>query len=291
MILRNACKYSSICGGCDFIDNTYEETLSLKLNNFIDLLKKENFAIKNDIKIIPSPKTNNYRTRTQIHIENGKVGFYEKRTNNLIEIEECLMLDPRLNEKIKSFNFPKNYSNKIELYIKNGLVSERIVEKKGDNLFSQVNTEVNKLLIKEVIGKLNLSKDDNVLELYSGMGNFTFEIAKKSKVVAIDINTHLKNFQNIEFIKNDVSKTLKEIENRIPTFNKLLMDPPRKGLSKDVIDMINKNDFKKIVYVSCNPLALVNDLRKINKAKEKDIEIKLFDMFPYTKHVESVVSF
>ena len=69
--------------------------------------------------------------------------------------------------------------------------------------------------------------------------------------------------------------------------NVLIVDPPRTGLDKHTIDVINQKRIKKIIYVSCNPMTLVRDLNLFTNYNVTDISI--IDMFPQTHHVESIV--
>ena len=70
--------------------------------------------------------------------------------------------------------------------------------------------------------------------------------------------------------------------------DKILVDPPRKGMDKKLVDYLNKNSYEKIVYISCNPATLARDL-KILKEKYKVEKVEIFDLFPYSSHVETVV--
>ena len=69
--------------------------------------------------------------------------------------------------------------------------------------------------------------------------------------------------------------------------NKVVVDPPRSGLNKNVIKTLNKLKCDLIIYISCNPLTLVRDLKLLDNYDVK--KVTLYDMFSYTKHVETVV--
>jgi tRNA/tmRNA/rRNA uracil-C5-methylase (TrmA/RlmC/RlmD family) len=194
IVNKDTCIYCMDCGGCDYVDVPYPSTLDIKLNNIKDLsgrspVKPDNLG---SIEIVPSPMPFGYRGRCQLHVSNGKAGFHKKRSHDLIEIEKCLMFDERLNQKIRELKFPTDFNAKIELYIKDGQVCERLIEKKYDNLFYQVNEGVNKLIIDEVIYLCEPAPKDKFLELYCGLGNFTFAVLNKSpktKITGIDVRT------------------------------------------------------------------------------------------------------
>ncbi|MCX6112473.1 MAG: hypothetical protein NTY22_04205 [Proteobacteria bacterium] len=295
---KNTCKYCLDCGGCDYIDTPYSQILEIKLNNIKELYKNQPVLPGNlkDMEIVPSPTPFGYRTRCQLHIVDGKTGFYKKRSHELIEIERCEMLDERLNKRIKTLKFPSNYEGKIELYIKDGTVCERLVEKKYNNIFYQINEGINELIIDDVVSLSEPNHNDNFLELYCGLGNFTYAILKKSsdaKITGIDIKTPVIKKKNPEFIEADVLKGLQMLngQNRLSDFNKLILDPPRNGAGKKVIDLLSRCRFEKIVYVSCNPLTLADDAQIICKQGYEWQSMKLFDMFPFTKYLEAVTLF
>ncbi len=284
------CPYCNYCGGCDYIDIPYIKTLEIKKNSFSELLGLD----PSNVNIVASPNPIHYRTRCQLQILNGNLGFFKRKSHDLVEVKECLMLDERINKKINTLKFPNDFKGKIELYIKDGVVCERIVEKKYDNQFSQVNDAVNKILISNTIALLDPKKDDSILELYCGDGNFSFAIMEHSpevKLTGIDIKTkNSKNIKGLEFIEDDVEKGLKLLEEqkKLSHYNKLLMDPPRAGVKTSVLEKLTKLDFNRIVYVSCNPEALKKDAEILTKAGFELKSSSLFDMFPFSKYVESL---
>ena len=198
------------------------------------------------------------------------------------------MLEDALNEKLKTLKFPDNFKAKLELILKNGKVHEVLIENKFENNFTQVNNEVNNILKKLVLNSLDLNKNkkDLILELYCGNGNFTFGIAKTSFVMALD--THVPNgkYKNIEFIKTNIDKNLHLLSRH--NFNKLLLDPPRKGITFNNLNKLLINDYEQIVYVSCNPHSLIADAIKLKNYNYTWQKVALLDMFPYTEHIESV---
>ncbi len=285
------CPYCGDCGGCDYVDTPYSETLQIKLKDFKGLVESK--LSSNSPKIVASPNPVNYRTRCQLQISKGVCGFFKKKSHELVEIQKCLMLDKRLNDKIKSMNFSKNYEGKIELYIKDDVVCERIVEKKFDNQFTQVNEAVNKLLVAETIKLLELKSSDKILELYCGFGNFSFAIMEKEptlKLSGIDVRTKHSTIKGLDFIEADIEEGLKMLEEqkKLYHYNKLLMDPPRVGIKPSVLNKIIKLKPEKIVYVSCNTEELIKDADKIILAGFEWQICTLFDMFPFSKHVESL---
>ncbi len=139
-------------------------------------------------------------------------------------------------------------------------------------------------------------EDSDVLDLYCGIGTISLYLARFArKVTGVEIvkeavdnakdNAKLNGMDNAEFILSDASKNMDEY---IAGKDIVVVDPPRKGISKELIDSFNKNRIKKIVYVSCNPATLSRDLEMLKE--DYDIgKIQPVDMFPWTTHVECVV--
>jgi len=161
--------------------------------------------------------------------------------------------------------------------------------------FFQINVPQTINLYKQILEYANPTKEDKILDLYCGTGTIGIFLSKYcNKVLGIEINPSsienannnkkLNNIDNITFKLGDVSKVL-DLNYKADI---IVVDPPRSGLDKHTIKTILELNPKKIVYVSCDPITLSRD---INLLKEKyELEsIKLFDMFPQTYHVESIV--
>ena len=141
-----------------------------------------------------------------------------------------------------------------------------------------------------------LDSGDNVLDLYCGTGTISLFLSKYfDRVIGIEINEEavrcanlnkkLNHISNAEFICGDASKKIHHLKFQADS---IVVDPPRSGLTSDGINDILKINPKKLVYVSCDPMTLARDL-KLLKSNYEVKEVTLFDMFPWTYHVESVV--
>lgn len=162
--------------------------------------------------------------------------------------------------------------------------------------FYQVNPIQTEVLYNTAINYAGKS-NKVALDLYCGIGTIGIFASKNFKKVygiekvaqAIDDareNAQINNVENIEFYVGDVEEKLPEILKNIDDLpNVVFVDPPRKGLDNNTIDVLKKLQSLKIVYISCNPATLARDLKKLG---EKYIvkEIQPVDMFPYTSHVE-----
>ncbi len=138
--------------------------------------------------------------------------------------------------------------------------------------------------------------DKVVFDLYSGTGTISMIMAPLAKkVVGIEIveeavemakeNAKLNNLDNVEFIAGDV---LKEVENLKEKPDLIIVDPPRTGINPKAIGKIIDFNPDKFVYISCNPVTLVRDLKEFENRGYKVDKVKLMDMFPKTPHVECI---
>ena len=163
--------------------------------------------------------------------------------------------------------------------------------------FYQVNPVQTEELYKTAIEKAQLQPQDIVLDLYCGIGTIGIFAAEKVKqVYGIEIvkeaiedakeNARRNNISNITFFAGDVEEILDSMlqeEGITPTV--AIVDPPRKGLDKHTISILQQKMPRKIVYISCNPATLVRDLKELEEQYSVQ-EIQPVDMFPFTSHVE-----
>lgn len=167
--------------------------------------------------------------------------------------------------------------------------------------FIQVNSSINQKMVRSVINLLDLQKEDSVLDLFCGLGNFTLPIALHSReVVGIEgetglVNRAYKNAEfngiiNVKFYKADLTKENDDTVWQHTKYNKILLDPPRTG-AETVCTYIAKFNAKKIVYVSCNPATLARDCKILSNQGYVLTKVGVLDMFPHTSHVESIAVF
>ncbi|ADN68712.1 23S rRNA (uracil(1939)-C(5))-methyltransferase RlmD [Mycoplasmopsis fermentans] len=165
------------------------------------------------------------------------------------------------------------------------------------NSFFQVNSYQTNNLYNLLVDNLHLDKTMNVVDAYSGIGTISLKIAEKvKKVYGLEIvkeavinakqNAKLNNINNVEFYEGDVLKTIDNIKEKIDT---IIIDPPRAGVSKEVLEKILKIEPKQIGYISCNPHTLCRDIDLLTLSKKYKLEfLKPCDMFCQTHHVEIV---
>jgi len=167
--------------------------------------------------------------------------------------------------------------------------------------FSQVNASINRKMIPLAIELLDLQPEDEVLDLFCGLGNFTLPLAKHAKrAVGVEgvidmvdratMNAQHNGLTNVEFYQADLAGDLTDQPWISYNFNKVLIDPARSG-ALEVIPNIVKFAPERIVYVSCNPATLARDTGELVKSGYELIKAGVMDMFPHTSHVESIALF
>ncbi len=151
-------------------------------------------------------------------------------------------------------------------------------------------------VIKQVA--ISCAGGGDVLDMYCGSGGITLQLAQISgKIKAVDNsqrniedareNAKLNKINNIEFICEDAEAFLIKAKPR--EFSTLILDPPRQGLSKKTLKAVLDYGINNIIYVSCNPLNLRQDLLLLTQFYKVNKAIPI-DMFPHTRHIELVVS-
>ena len=164
--------------------------------------------------------------------------------------------------------------------------------------FLQVNNYVKKLIYEKIIDELG--GENNVIDAYSGAGLLSSIIAKRAGHVygveiikeATENANNLKSRNKLYNLTNkngDCAKVIPELAKKLKGDFSIVVDPPRKGLDKKVVEAFIQSKPKKIVYLSCNPATLARDLDLLKEYYNVDF-VQPYDMFPQTANVETLVS-
>lgn len=328
------CKYSSTCGGCNFLNMSYEDTLVYKREKVEHVLKK--FAnIDEYVAIVSSDNRYNYRNKITLQVQNKEIGYYTYNTNEIVAVDNCLIAKESINKIIpilKEFNVNNgkiivrcNYIDELLIHIitddrvkiptnlpsniKGIIVNSKtlygdnfLIDKIGDKYFKlsydsffQVNNYVSSIIF-DLIDK-HILKDENILDLYCGVGTLGLSTYIKDKklygieIVENAINNAIYNAKhnsvvNYEYKCGKVEDQINRYINE--NIGVVIVDPPRKGLDKKALNSILAINPKQVIYVSCDPITLARDLNTL-KDRYKIEYICALDMFPNTYHVETFV--
>lgn len=165
--------------------------------------------------------------------------------------------------------------------------------------FFQVNPTQTEVLYGKALEYANLTGNEEVFDAYCGTGTITLFLSQKAKKVygveiipqAIDnawINAKENKVENVEFFVGESEVVIPDLINKGVKADVVVVDPPRKGCDKKLLDAITNINAKKIVYVSCDPSTLGRDLQVLEENGYKTLEVQPVDMFPNTSHVENV---
>ncbi len=165
--------------------------------------------------------------------------------------------------------------------------------------FTQVNPEMNEKMIAQAIDWLELTVEDDVLDLFCGLGNFTLPMAKFARsAVGVEgemrmvhkakANAKKNNINNTDFYAANLFEDFSKAEWLAKPYTKLLLDPPRSGAA-EIVAKIEEFGVDRILYVSCQTSTFVRDAAHLVQEKGYRLEkIGIMDMFPHTKHVETM---
>lgn len=165
--------------------------------------------------------------------------------------------------------------------------------------FFQVNPTQTEVLYGKALEYANLTGNEEVFDAYCGTGTITLFLSQKAKKVygveiipqAIDnawINAKENKVENVEFFVGESEVVIPDLINKGVKADVVVVDPPRKGCDKKLLDAITNIDAKKIVYISCDPSTLGRDLQVLEENGYKTLEVQPVDMFPNTAHIENV---
>ncbi len=224
--------------------------------------------------------------------------FYEKNIDKFYDI-----LPKEIKEKIVGFLFNINPLPKNRILTENFIsifgrdyYFEELLNKKfriSVNSFFQNHYEATELLVKRIIELIEPEENDQVLDLYTGVGVFGIILSSYVKEI-IGIESEISAYNDALFNKLingcfNVNFLLGKCEEVLDNFNKVdkvILDPPRKGIDEKVINQLNRIKPRIILYISCNPATFSRDLKRILEIGYEIETIELFDMFPQTYHIE-----
>ena len=285
--------------GFPFMNYKREKELEYKENLIKELFSKYTNNIKNIVYV----DNLDYRNKITIFKDKENIGILKENSHEILNVSDLLFVNKRIKEE---YNLIKNEEfNKLMIRTNGKDVIKIYDDKDNDDYlidtllnykfkirtksFYQVNKEICKKLYLKI--KEYLNKEDKVLDLYSGISTISICISDKVKeVVGVEINksSYLDSIDNIKMnnISNVKSYNMDVINylDNYKDFNIIIVDPPRKGLDKKLINYLNSD---KLIYISCNPITLKRDLELL-KDRYKVVEITPFDMFSRTAHTEAV---
>ncbi|MCC6278175.1 MAG: class I SAM-dependent RNA methyltransferase [Oligoflexia bacterium] len=298
------CPAFGTCGGCQWQHVNYTEQLhqkQLMIHHAISrIAKEESVSIPS---VIPSESPFEYRNRAQLRMKDGEVGFFRRKSNEIVDINHCYLLEPPLQQELEALRRletekPHKSIHKVEIFLdkKGQVVRTENRNHSEDTGFSQINTKQNAVLIEHVKQALGPPKPgrNHLLDLYCGNGNFSFPLNEVGwDVYGVDlskaaIHEARQNSNSLTFFScSDAIWETQKLAKRGRTFNAVLLDPPRIGAGESLWPALEKLEPEVIIYISCNPSTFSRDWARLKKAGPYKLHsLQGFDMFPQTFHVE-----
>ena len=323
------CRYSGACGGCDFqhIEIARQRHLKSEViaEQFARIAKME---IDVEVEEISTPL--HWRTRYAASTnDRGEAGFKASRSNTVVPISSCPILLPEIDFPTLPFE-DISAGQRLEVALGSdglrsiarmkervGRTSERAIPEIIEGLahlnyqvgernyrvsqssFWQSNISAPQTLVNTVMEFVDVKVGDHLLDLYGGVGLFAgaalplvgaggrIDIVEGSSSATRDASINFDGVSNVHIHTGDVVRALKKFKRA----DVVILDPPRTGAGKDVIEILATLAVRSIVYVACDPAALARDTTYLKDVGYHLERLRAFDLFPMTHHIESVALF
>jgi len=287
------CTYCGRCCGCAYQHIDYQHQLAIKWRQVREALQR--IGKLKDVPmrpIVPSPRHYAYRNRITVHTQDSVIGFFQRDSHRLIEIERCPIADHEVNGALAELRQQK--------YVRDGHYTVRAAS--GPRVFSQVNDEVAQAL-RNLIIALVRPNQELLIDAYCGAGFFAKALLHKfERVIGIDwdrfaIAAAKQNASEKEtYIAGDVESELTRSDGFLAVEGEtrplgsrrsltIIIDPPATGLTEGVRKAITDLAPETLIYVSCNPPTLARDLKALQH-KFAINSVTPLDMFPQTAEIE-----
>ena len=322
------CPHYGVCGGCDFQHLSYDGQLEAKSAIVADCFRRIGGIELEEIELVPSPLQWGYRIRADWAVDSKQriMGYHQRNSRDVFDVHTCPILDPvldlariSLRDGIQSGEIEVKSDILGASSAKEFTISPKIPEFPGSLLmlevagerygfdatsFFQANASILPEFIEYVIQQATDGEETiegEAIDLYSGVGLFTLPLARRfAHVTGVETNPKSASFAhesiraagltNTSISGLPVDQWLRRKAGMIEAISTIVLDPPRTGAEPDVLSGIVQLAPERIVYVSCDPATLARDLKVLIAAEYELGDVRAFDMFPQTHHVECVAT-
>ncbi|MFL6519128.1 MAG: class I SAM-dependent RNA methyltransferase [Chthoniobacterales bacterium] len=291
------CPYFGRCGGCSYQHISYAHQLELKQKQVEQAMRRIARIVEPPMRpIVPSPLPYAYRNRITVHVEDGVVGFFQRDAHELMDIAQCPISMPEVNDALTQLRATRPADGHYTLRAHS-----------GPRVFAQTNDGVADAMA-EFIFSILPERQELLIDAFCGAGFFAKRLALKfERVIGIDwdrfaIGAARKDARPNEiYIAGDVAVELPDASSSggVQTAEEkhrrsgerrslvLILDPPATGLSAEMRRAVIDAAPTALIYVSCNPPTLARDLAQL-QPHFSVASITPFDMFPQTAEIEVV---
>jgi 23S rRNA (uracil1939-C5)-methyltransferase len=304
------CRHYGDCGGCHFQHVDYAMQLESKREFVRDALTRIGGFDWPEPVVVHAAGEWGYRMRTQLKVHNRRVGFHRTGSNELVEVDECPVLAPELEQGLPQVRQalrslpPSVRVHQVEGALgtdgtawapelpglRKDLVEQQVL---GHRYLIEPESffQGNRLLVDALVDH----RGQLAFDLYAGVGLFTLPLADRfARVVAVEderraatlgrVNVKHAGKTNVSYFRQTTEAFLRSNQKR-PDL--VLMDPPRLG-ARPALPLLLQLQAASLVYVSCDPNTLARDLRVLCAGGYELAAVAGYDMFPQTWHVECV---
>ena len=321
------CKYFLACSGCQWQHVSYGHQLQLKRERVQREIDKYDALVGLEVDLtVESEKRLRYRNHGRFTIgkyeDAGQVGYKNAVTRQFVRIEECLLMDQKVNDTIALVQDKMDGQSQMSIRVgvnTDSMLVQPKMEIPGLELttgvqhykeevrgscftvaassFFQVNTGQLSRAVDEVRELLDLQGSEVMVDAYCGVGVFAVLMSPYVKrVIGIeesasaieDAGQNMNGVTNVDFIEGKTEHVMSDwpLDDDVDV---LLLDPPRVGCHPDVLESVKKLKPKKVLMVSCEPAAMARDLDLLCQSGMYKLEtLRPVDMFPQTRHVETI---
>lgn len=324
------CPLFGACGGCQFQHMAYPAQLRWKTERVRDALVAHGLDDSVVSETVGCEQPWRYRNHMRFSVNReGRAGLTERSGRRVIEIEECHIAHPAVGvalAAVRDQTLPRpqlvvrvgddtgdimlqppatspvrERLQAAGLRVCDAEMDERLLGvpfRIRPSSFFQTNTAQANKMASIVLGLLPTGPEVSLVDAYSGVGVFAALMAGRAgKVVAIeesassirDARWNLRSFPNVEILQAKVEDALPRLSGQL---DGLVIDPPRAGCQRIVLDTLIACRVPRVVYVSCNPETLARDLALLTGASGayRMVSAQPLDMFPQTAHIETIVA-
>jgi tRNA/tmRNA/rRNA uracil-C5-methylase (TrmA/RlmC/RlmD family) len=298
------CPHFGQCGGCQYQHLAYPAQIRLKHKQISDLFERlGGFDPKLIAPMIPCPQPYGYRNRIMIRSQWDKfkqglnIGFIRADNRLVVDLEECKIAEPALNEQIKRVRAHPPPKGGIKVVLR---IPPEGWEVPPDSFF-QNNFFLLPGLVQVVRDRLRQGGTRHLLDVYCGVGFFGIELGDlvesfvgveydRLAIQAARHNLAARARTNGEFVAGAAEEVLPALLTRFSApATTVLLDPPRKGCPPQMLQLLRETRPAQIIYVSCHPATMARDLNVLCAQDVFELaQVVPLDMFPNTQHVECV---
>lgn len=289
------------CGGCDFQHVELGEQRALKAAVVAEQLRRL-AGIDRTVECEAVPGDDRglrWRTRMQyVDLGSGRRGLRKHRSREVIEVDDCLIA--RADARTSVVEEGDGHTRRLA---RPGTVTESVrghaFEVEGDG-FWQVHPGAPAALVGAVLEQLAPRPGERALDLYAGVGLFTVFLAEavgeRGRVVAVESDARAAScatrntarLDRVEVAADRVDRWLRRDQDDRDRVDLVVLDPPRAGAKRGVVQAVARRGPRAISYVACDPAALARDIGYFAECGYELAQLRCFDLFPMTHHVECV---